>query len=238
MIRTGGRGMLSGFGSIGAVSLTTSGALVAGTTITAGTGLTVTAGDATISAGAVNARDGVTGQSLYFPGVMTDVTAGPLTATSGQCYARYVGQAPKLFTAADVRFFLHGAAAVAGGGGDSLNWAEVGIATGTPTGDLTILAAVTISAEAVASSSTGAYVKALSSFSVAQGLGMWIVTGGAYETTQVSYRYPPDTDVLNVVKIRAATRPTLNLNTPLTFTDAATLPNGAASPWLRLKITS
>lgn len=184
---------------------------------------------------------GVTGQQKFFPDAGTAESAGPLTMTSLRSYARYVGQSPRLITSADIHCYIHGVAAVAGAGGASVNWAEVAIASGPiatslqASLNLTILAYASITAEAVASSSTNLVSKAVSSFSLSPDLGIWLIVATAFETTNMSMRYVYGTDIRGLTRIRSSCQPSANLNTPLAFTTTA--PTAALVPDLSLIIS-
>ena len=188
--------------------------------------------------GAVTANGGVVGYPRVLP-IADANDSGALLSTAGRAYARYMGfDAPKRLTAADMIAYL-GTAAAASTGGDSANWAEVAIATGTFAAgtaaiNLTILAYASIAAEAVATSSARSVVKSLSGFTIEPGQGLWAITASSFETTQTTYRIPSGTNVEGATRIRASTRPSLNLNTPLQFdwTVGAQL----AAPWLRMVI--
>ena len=250
--RTGFKSWVRGFSDITAVTLTTSGAIVAGTTVaatttvTAGTGITATTGDVTstagnlvATAGQVDAAQGIVGYQKLFPAPTTDDT-GSMTTTAGRAYAMYMGQAPRNLTSIDVAFYIHGVAAVAGGGGASVNWAEIAIATGAfenftggTSTDLTILAYTSIDTEAKIAATAG-YQKTLTA-TITRGQSMWIVIAGSYETTQMSLRTRDGADIEGYGRIRAATQPSLNLSTPLAFT---TTPGAAATAtlWLKARI--
>jgi len=191
--------------------------------------------------GTVSASGGVTGQQKFFPDAGTFESGGPLTMTSSRSYARYVGQAPRDITAADLHIYLHSGAAVAGAGGASLNWAEAAIASGpVPTAlqaslNLTILAAVSFDAEAQALSATTLITKTVSSFSLAKDLGIWLITACAYETTNKSMRFVLGADVVGMSRLRSSCQPSANLNTPLAFTTTA--PVASVQPYLTMLIT-
>lgn len=190
------------------------------------------------SAGALDALGGVTGQGQFFPpGV--DASGGPLTMVAGKAYAYYVGQAPRNLTAMDLHCYIHGVAAVAGGGGAALNWAEVAIASGPKPSslqanvNLTVLAYASIDTEAKAGATT-LVSKAVSAFSLARDLGMWVVVAASYQTTQASLRFSNGSDVTGLLRTRSACQPSANINAPLAFATAA--PTGATVPWVRLQL--
>lgn len=167
------------------------------------------------------------------PAPTTDDT-GSLLATSGRAYARYLGPAPRQMSSITAIAYVAAAAAVAGAGGASVNWAEVALATGTyayaASIDLTILAAASIDTEVKAGAAVSV-AKTLSGFDLAPGTDLWLVVAAAYESTQASFRIPSGVNVDGTTRIRASTRPSTNLNTPLAF--AWTVGAGLAVPWMR-----
>jgi hypothetical protein len=179
------------------------------------------------------------GQQKFFPDADVVETGGPMAMTSSRAYARYVGQAPRTITAADLHAYIHGAAAVAGAGGATLNWAEVAIASGPISTslqaslDLTLLAYAPITAEAVAAASSTLASKAVSGFSLGKDLGIWVIVACAFQTTNMSMRYVLGTDVQGYARTRNSCQPSLNLNTPLAFTTVA--PTAALVPYLAVQ---
>lgn len=182
-------------------------------------------------------------QRWYPDAVITD-NGGPFDMTSSVAYARYVGHTDRDITAGELYGYIHGVAAVAGGGGESLNWAEFAIAEGAePTSafqaslNLTIRKAVSVNTEALnAGAGTVNVAKAISGFVIPRDIGLWIIAATAYQTTNMALRFPSGADVFGYVRSRAACRPSLNLNTPLAFTTGA--PVAALVPYLSFKDAS
>jgi hypothetical protein len=207
MLAHGFRGMLSGFGSIVAPTVTAA-------TITATTGF-----------------EGDMGSPGWLGPIITDAT-GSLVLTSGRAYAQYLGEVPKALTSILATYYLHGVSAVAGGGGASVNWAEVAIATGTlgemeASTSLTVLAYTSINGN-VTAAGTQWYGTSITA-TVPARTGLWLVFASAYETTQVSVRIP--TNFLNArgyARTANAFQPSAQIGTPTAF--AATVATGTAVP--------
>jgi hypothetical protein len=162
---------------------------------------------------------------------------GALLSTAGRCYAYYAGTAPRDLTSIYVAAYM-GTAAVAGGGGAALNWAEIGIAVGTleadaagAATDLTIRGYASINAEAIAGAANFAE-KEIAGINIPAGTGLWVVVAASYQTTQAGFR-SFDGVQPNIGRFRAACQPSLNLGVPLAFTDAAYV---VAIPQMRRKV--
>lgn len=157
----------------------------------------------------------------------TKDTGGPVNVASGTCGALYVGDAQRDMTSIDVHTYIHGVAAEAGAGGDALNWAEIGIAIGTfenyagrANTDLTIKGYASFDAEA-RTAATAVAAKSIGGIQIPAGSGLWIVIASAYETLPANYRYvAAHSPIIGEWRKRAATRPSLNLDVPLTFAAA------------------
>lgn len=148
------------------------------------------------------------------------------TTVAGRCYAFYVGPAPKDLTSIYVSAYV-ATAAVAGAGGAALNWAEIGIATGTleteaagAETDLTIRGYASIDTEARAGATSFAE-KQITGLSILAGTGLWVVMAESYETTQGVVRSFDGVAGGGACRFRAACQPSLSLNAALAFTDSA-----------------
>lgn len=214
----------AGWRTKGSAGQTVNGALVVSGGITAGGNVVVT--------GSVDATLGVTGQRKFFPEIL-EAQSGPVTLTAGLAIARYLGQAPKNFTSCDAQFYVHGVAAAGAG------YAEIALASGPiPTQlvaslSLTALAYASIDTE-VKIAATVLYNKALSGFAMTRDLGMWLILGCSYATTQASFRFGTSTsiDVNAQVRTRAAYQPSANIGTARTFSYAI----GTQYPIARLQL--
>jgi hypothetical protein len=114
-----------------------------------------------------------------------------------------------------------------GAGGAAVNWAEIGIATGTleteaagALTDLTIRGFASIDAEARAGSTVFAE-KQITGLAIDAGTGLWIVVAQSYQTTQATFRSFDGVAGGGTCRHRAATQPSLNLNVARDFTDSA-----------------
>lgn len=179
-------------------------------------------GDASIG-GTSTAQGGHVGFPPNLPDTSHDTA--PLTSTAGRCYAFFVGNAEKSIASLYVGAYL-GTAAVAGAGGAAVNWAEIGIATGTletdangALTDLTIRGYASIDTEARAGVASYAE-KQITGLNIAPGTGLWVVVAASYETTQAGFR-AFDGVQPNTGRYRAACQPSLNVGVALAFTDAA-----------------
>jgi hypothetical protein len=166
------------------------------------------------------ASGGHVGHKKSFWPDLPPTTSGPLTLVAGQCYAVYIGDSPSTLSSLDAIVSIHGIVAAGAG------WAEVGIATGAfeklsgvASTDLTILGAQSVDAEAKTPVSA-LVAKTISGLSISAGIGLWAIVACSYATTQMSCRYSPyaENGGWGGFRIRAATRPSTNLNTPLAFT--------------------
>lgn len=154
-------------------------------------------------------------------------TLGPHAMVSSTAYARYVGHTDDPLTELDVVGFIHGAAAVAGGGGAGLNWAEFAIAiSGNPARmpanlDLTILGTADVTTEALnAGAGSALKKKTIAALRIPAGAHLWVLASTAFQTTNMTMRYG-NSDGQGRFRTRAACRPSLNLNAPLAFATTA-----------------
>ncbi len=174
-----------------------------------------------IVTGTSTARGGHVGHPRIVPGTPNDSV--PQLYTSGRAFARYVGQAQRDLTTIDVMTYL-GTAAVAGGGGAALNWAEIALATGAletiaagGNTDLTIRAYADMNAEALAAASN-VIEKTLAGLAITAGTGLWVITAEAYQTTQLGMRAWDGVDLTGRQRHRDACQPSLNVGAALAFT--------------------
>lgn len=208
----GERGYLTGFNALTANSI--SSGTISGTTITATTGFV-----------------GDVGTSKWLGTAITDAT-GSLTLTAGRAYAYYIGEVPKALTSILGTYYLHGVAAVAGGGGASVNWAEIAIATGTLTDmaasiNLTVLGSASINANAVAAATQ--WYGTTITCTIPARTDLWVIVASSYETTQMSVRVP--TNFINgrgYARTANSFQPSLQVGTPTAF--AATVTTGTVVP--------
>ena len=163
------------------------------------------------------------------------VDTSSIVTTAGKCYARYLGRWSVPLTTIDLLFYIHGVAAVAGGGGPTLNWAELAIGT-SPTTDifstninLTALAYVSIDTEAKIASTT-CYKKTLSGIIIPANTDMWIMIAGSYQTTQMSLRSCSVPDIRGAGRTKTSYQPSLNIGSAQAFTGTPGV--GLTIPWL------
>lgn len=159
---------------------------------------------------------------------------GSLTVTSGTCYAQYIGQVPRALSSILAMFYGNATNAVAGAGGASVNWAEIGIAKG-PLGAmstapvLTVLGYTSINTQVTAASTAWQAVSVAAA--IPANTDLWIVVAAAYETTQASFRIPTNwVNGRGYAATKAATRPSLVLNSAQTF--ASTVTTGTVVPFM------
>jgi hypothetical protein len=186
----------------------------------------------------VGARGGyVSGNDIGFSRNMGPQIAGDtgsLTVVSGTCYAQYIGQVPRALSSILAMFYGHGANAVAGAGGASVNWGEIGIAKGTlgamsTAPVLTVLGYTSISAALTTAATT--WQSASVSASIPANTDLWIVIAAAYETTQASFRIPVNwVNGRGYAATKAATQPSAVLGTAQTF--GSTVTTGTVVPFM------
>ncbi len=157
---------------------------------------------------------------------------GPHAMVSSTAYARYVGPTDDPLTELDVAGYIHGVAAVAGGGGAALNWAEFAIAISANPArmaanlDLTILGTADVTNEALnAGAGSAIKRKTILGLRIPAGAHLWVLASTAFQTTNMTMRYA-NSDGQGRWRTRAACQPSLNLNAPLAF--ATTAPAAAA----------
>lgn len=163
--------------------------------------------------------------------------AGPFTPISAKCYALYLGEARRNLSSIRVALYIHGVAAVAGGGGAALNWAEIGIATGTlednagkASTTLTVKGYASIDTEA-RTAATAVVEKNITGISIAEGEGMWQVFASTYETLPMNLRYIGAAgNISGEYRAKTTTQPSLIVGVPTAFVDDA---GGTAIPWFR-----
>lgn len=164
----------------------------------------------------------VISQSRVLQGPYGGDTGSILTA-AGTTYAWYAGTWGAPLTSVDVGYYVHSAAAAGAG------WAELGIATGPiasqgTTTSLTARGFVSIDTEVKAGTTT-VRTATISGLTIGAGVGLWILVGNSYATTQASFRcvLAGDRDVMGYACARAdaastTTRPSLNIGTARDFT--------------------
>lgn len=143
---------------------------------------------------------------------------------SGTCEARYVGRWPGPIRQAGLWIRISLPAAVAGAGGDSLNWSEIALGTGAQSGatsnlTLTPQAFANINADVVGG--VRATFRYVVDCNIPPDTDLWVMVAAAYETTMPTFMRALGTANRGFERL-ATLRPSTAIGVPTAFTGSVT----------------